>query len=180
MPVRRDLAELLAEHVDWLRSSAARFDAGTTLESKRIATSIRSLVHTTDSSTSLLTQMKLRDSMVWRSAVDMVPSNGETHADALWVSVPSVSGFQPIKGMPEHLTNLSRHYFVWHAANVGGGAHVDPRLPDHYESLSRKGGLKPLRINSAGNSYPDWSDPTPSALRTMCTEIVISFEEANW
>ncbi|TFD52180.1 hypothetical protein E3T55_06875 [Cryobacterium frigoriphilum] len=196
MPVRRDLAERLAEHVDWLRASAVRFDAGTTSEAKRIATSIRSLVHTTDSSTSLLTQMNLRDSMVWRSAVNMVPSDGETHADALWVSVPSVPGFQPIKGMPEHLTDfetwwrgslgtvegveLSRHYFVWHAANVDGGAHVDPRLPDHYDSLSRKGGLKPLRINSAGNSYPDRSDPTPSALRTMCTEIVISIEEAKW
>lgn len=196
MPVRRDLAERLAEHVDWLRASAARFDAGTVSEAKRIATSIRSLVHTTEASSSLLTQMKLRDSMTWHSSVEMVHSNGTTHTDGLWVSVPDMAGFEPIRGWPEHTTDfetwwrgplgtiggetLSRYYFVWHAANVDGGAHVDPLLPHHYDSLSRKGGLKPLRINSAGNAYPDWSDPTPSALRTICTEIVVSIEAAKW
>lgn len=196
MPARSDLAERLAEHVDWLRASAVRFDAGTTSESKRIASSVRSLVHTTELSTSLLSQMKLRDSMIWRSAVDMVTADDEIYPNALWVSVANVGGFEPIKGIPEYRTDfetwwrgplgtiggveLSRYYFVWHAANIDGGAHVDPRLPEHYESLSRKGGLQPLRINSAGNRYPDWSDPTPSALRTICTEIVISIEAAKW
>lgn len=196
MPVRPDLAERLSEHMDWLRASAERFDAGTVSEAKRMATSIRSLVHTTEASTSLLTQMNLLDSITWRSAVKMVNADGATHTGGLWISSPSVPGFEPIRGWPKFTTSfetwwhgsvgtiegvdLSRYYFVWHAANVDGGAHIDPRLPDHYESLSRKGGLKPLRINSAGDAYPDRSDPTPSALRTICTELVVSIEDSKW
>ncbi|WP_129590564.1 hypothetical protein [Cryobacterium aureum] len=196
MPVRRDLDERLAEHLDWLRASAARFDAGTTSEAKRIATSVRTLVHTTEVSTSLLTQMNLRDSMTWLSAVEMVRPDGLPHTDGLWVSLPNMPGFEPIRGLPKYTTSfeswwygslgaiggveLSRSYFVLHAANIDGGAHVDPHIPDHYKDLSRLGGLKPVRINSAGNPYPDSSDPTPSALRTICTEIVVSIEEAKW
>jgi hypothetical protein len=196
MPVRRDLPERLGEHLDWLRASAERFDVGKVSEAKRIATSIRSLVHSTEASVSLLSQMKLRESMTWRSSVEMVHADGTTHADGLWVSVPDTPGFTPLRRWPEYTTDfetwwngslgtigdvrLSRYYFVWHAANIDGGAHVDPLIPDHYRSLSRQGGLRPLRVNSAGNAYPDWSDPTPSALRTICTEIVLSIEEANW
>jgi hypothetical protein len=196
MPVRRDLPELLAEHLDWLHASAERFDLGKVSEAKRIATSIRSLVHTTDASASLLSQMKLRESMSWRSSVEMVRPDGTTHADGLWMSVPLEPGFVALRGWPEYTTDfntwwngslgtigdvkLSRHYFVWHAANIDGGAHVDPVVPDHYQSLSRRGGLRPARVNSAGDGYPDSSDPTPSALRTICTEIIVSIEEAKW
>ena len=59
-----------------------------------------------------------------------------------------------------------------------GGAHVDPFLPVDYESITRNGGLRPLRINSAGDPYPDSTDPVPSALRTICTEIVMSVERS--
>jgi hypothetical protein len=196
MPVRSDLPERLAEHLDWLRASAEGFDVGRVSEAKRIATSIRSLVHTTNSSASLLSQMELRESMTWRSSVEMGRSDGTSHADGLWVSVPNMPGFAPLRGFPGYTTDfntwwngslgtidnveLSRRYFVWHAANIDGGAHIDPLIPDHYNNLSRQGGLRPVRINSAGNTYPDFSDPTPSALRTICTEIVLSIEEAEW
>lgn len=75
-------------------------------------------------------------------------------------------------------TDLDRSWFVLNTANFDGGAHVDPTLPDSYRSLAREGGLKPLRINSAGQRYPDSSDPVPSALRTICTEVVMSIEAA--
>ncbi|CAI9394006.1 hypothetical protein MICABA_02643 [Microbacterium sp. T2.11-28] len=74
--------------------------------------------------------------------------------------------------------SIDRSWFVLRTANFDGGAHVDPVLPADYESITRKGGLRPLRINSAGNPYPDSTDPVPSALRTICTEVVMSIEQS--
>lgn len=156
-----------------------------------MAVTIRSLVHDTGVSTSLLSQLGMRDKMVWRSAVAIRAGRFESPP---WVDVPHESGFAHIRGMPAHETNfetwwgapvlthndtqIDRSWFVLQSANFDGGAHVDPRLPDTYRSLAREGGLNPLRINSAGRRYPDLTDPIPSALRTICTEIVVSIEEA--
>ncbi len=67
---------------------------------------------------------------------------------------------------------------VLQVANFDGGVHVGPELPIEYKSISRDGGLEPARINSAGATYPDSSNPMPSGLRTLCNEVVISIEAA--
>ncbi|GAA4384700.1 hypothetical protein [Agromyces bauzanensis] len=156
-----------------------------------MAVTIRSLVHDTTASTSLLTQLGMRDEMVWRSSV---PFDGGRFEHPPWIDDPRQSGFADIRAWPISEcdfatwwrgpmltyadTDLDRAWFVLNTANFDGGAHVDPRLPDAYRSLAREGGLKPLRINSAGQHYPDSSDPVPSALRTICTEVVTSIEAA--
>lgn len=53
----------LAEQVDFLRASAARFDAGHQHEAKRLALTIRVLVHDTDGSKSLLEQLSLKSAL---------------------------------------------------------------------------------------------------------------------
>lgn len=191
MRTRADLEQQLIEHIDWLRASAERYDARHFSEAKRMAVTIRSLVHDTGASTSLLSQLGMRDQMVWRSAVALREGSFEGPP---WVDVPHEPGFADIRGMPTHDTDfgtwwsapmlthndlpIDRSWFVLHSANYDGGAHVDPRLPDTYRSLAREGGLNPLRINSSGQRYPDLTDPIPSALRTICTEIIISIEAA--
>lgn len=191
MRTKADLEQLLCEHLDWLRASAERYDARHFSEAKRIAVSIRSLVHDTGVSTSLLSQLGMRDKMVWRSSVGLTSTGFESPP---WVSFPHEAGFADIRGMPAHETDfttwwsapllvhdgtqIDRSWFVLHVANYDGGAHVDPRLPGTYRSLAREGGLNPLRINSAGQRYPDRNDPVPSALRTICTEVVVSIAAA--
>jgi hypothetical protein len=55
----------LAEQVDFLRASAERFDAGHHHEAKRLALTIRVLVHDTDGSKSLLEQLDLKSKLAF-------------------------------------------------------------------------------------------------------------------
>ncbi|WP_284530371.1 hypothetical protein [Microbacterium sp. T2.11-28] len=191
MRSRRELDQRLGEQIAWLRASAISFDAGTTSESKRIAVAVRTLVHDTAASQSLLSQLKMRDRITWLSAVPLLE---DTFVGPPWVEGPNEPGYRHIPGMPQfectfsqwwrgrmlefNRASIDRSWFVLRTANFDGGAHVDPVLPADYESITRKGGLRPLRINSAGNPYPDSTDPVPSALRTICTEVVMSIEQS--
>ena len=195
----RPLHELQArygEQIDWMRASAERFDAGVTSEAKRIATVIRTLVHNTSSSTSLLCQLGIQEEMRWVSAVSPLEEAATPSVDGLWVSVPNEPGFRPILGNYPYsmdfdgwwhkavvvieVGSLSRSDFILGSVNFDGGVHIDPRLPAAYESLSRRGGLEPLRINSAGRPYPDTSDPVPCAIRTIAGELYMSLREFGW
>lgn len=186
---KRELNARLAEHLEWLRASAKRFDERHTSEAKRIAVVVRSLVHDTAASRSLLTQLGMRDRMIWRSAV---PTNATGFERPPWEEVP---GFANIAGWPQYECDfatwwrgrmfehegerIDRSWFILHLANFDGGAHIDPVLPSAYRSITREGGLGRTRINSAGNPYPDSTDPVPSAVRTICTEVVSSIESAS-
>lgn len=183
--------ELLAQHLDWLRASAQRFDEGHVPEFKRIAVAIRTLVHDTPSSSSLLGQLGIRDRMTWHSAVPLDPAG---FVGPPWIEDPRSPGFAPIARPPESGTDFltwwkelllpvgvpptDRSWLVLQVANLDGGVHVDPELPVEYRSISRDGGLDPVRINSAGATYPDASNPFPSGGRTICSEVVISIEAA--
>jgi hypothetical protein len=59
------LKAALAEQVDFLRASAERFDAGHQHEAKRLALTIRVLLHDTASSKSLLEQLDLKSSLAF-------------------------------------------------------------------------------------------------------------------
>lgn len=196
MRTRRDLLERYAEQIDWMRASAERFDAGVESEAKRIATIIRTLVHNTAISTSLLSQLGIQNEMQWWSTVPSVEQGDAPGTGGLWVSVPHEPGYRPIKGKyPYPLTfdawwsdpvvrttvgAYCRSDFILHSVNFDGGAHIDPELPAAYESLSRNGGFRPARINSVGQSYSDSSDPIPSAIRTIAGELYISVNQHDW
>lgn len=167
------------------------FDAGVTSEAKRIAVVIRTLVHDTAVSRGLLGQLRMRDEIRWLSAVAPTASG---FAGPPWLDGPFEPEYRHIPGMPAFecsfqewwrgrllefdSTPIDRSWFVLTTANFDGGAHVDPALPAAYRSITRDGGLKTVRINSAGDPYPDLTDPVPSALRTICTELVVSVERA--
>jgi len=59
--VKPRLMTYLHEHYDFLEQSCARFDAGHEHEAKRIALSVRVLVHDTKWSTSLLALLGIKD-----------------------------------------------------------------------------------------------------------------------
>jgi len=188
---KRELEQRLSEQIAWLRASALSYDAGVVSEAKRIAVVVRTLVHDTSVSRGLLSQLKMRDEISWLSAVE---PTGTGFAGPPWVNSPLEPEFRHIPGMPAFECTfpvwwrgrmfqfngaaIDRSWFVLTTANFDGGAHVDPVLPPDYRSITREGGLKTVRINSAGDPYPDSTDPVPSALRTICTELVVSVERA--
>jgi hypothetical protein len=178
---------LLWEHVDWLRASAARFDDGHISESKRIAVAVRTLVHDTAVSRSLLGQLGVRDRMTWLSAAG--------RGKPPWTFDPKTPGFRH-RGLadavdldfeiwwrgellPLERASIDRSWLVLNVANFDGGAHVDPQLPAEYRAVSRDGELHPHRVNSAGTLYRDTTDPIPWGLRTICSEVIASIERAE-
>lgn len=191
MRTKRELEQRLGEQISWLRASAMSFDAGVVSEAKRIAVVIRTLVHDTAVSRGLLGQLKMRDEIPWLSAVATTETG---FAGPPWMDGPHEPEFRHIAGMPAfectfeqwwrgrmlqfNSTAIDRSWFVLRTANFDGGAHVAPALPDDYRSITRDGGLKMFRINSAGQPYPDSTDPVPTALRTICTELVVTVERA--
>lgn len=72
---KNDLRSQLKNQFDFLRSSAKDYDEGRTNEAKRIATSIRVLVHDTKESTSLLTQLNRKNILFYDTAKKPIPGN---------------------------------------------------------------------------------------------------------
>ncbi|HWG61185.1 MAG TPA: hypothetical protein VG253_05680, partial [Streptosporangiaceae bacterium] len=65
-PTGRDKSNLLRqlrEHTDFLEASAAAFDSGFEAEAKRLAVSLRVLLHDTPSSHALLDQLGIKDKL---------------------------------------------------------------------------------------------------------------------
>lgn len=58
-----NLSQLLDEQIDFIRDSCERFDQGHEHEAKRIAVSVRVLVHDTSRSASLLGQLRIKDTL---------------------------------------------------------------------------------------------------------------------
>ena len=195
MQKRSDLDQLWGEQILWMITSVQAYDSGQTSEYKRMALIIRTLLHDTASSTSLLTQIDGADSMRWLSMAPAMTEMTPTGHCGLWVSIPSEPGFRHVSGEPKysmdfdkwwrypvlrtHDFEFSRSDLVLRSVNVDGGAHVDPALPEPYANLTRRGGLNPLRVNSEGDTYTDSSNPVPSAIRTIASELWCSFRSAG-
>jgi hypothetical protein len=172
-PIDHRLLGYLREQVEFLRASAASYDAGFEGEARRLATTIRVLVHDTKSSHSLLGQMGLKDRIRWTdTSLEPDPPWVASHGGlAMTVLSPGGSRYLPVLDRlserrirepvafdewwtkeivsDEHGDALTRRRFVLTTANETGGAHVDPKLNVAYERLV------------ASSSYPGVESSTP-------------------
>lgn len=149
-----ELQELLAEQVQALKASCASFDRGNHWEAKRIATSIRILVHHTSQSHSLLSQMGLDGRGYLNTSPPIDEANLLPQCGLLAVGIRREQGaFLPaLDDMSGEFTDLmtwwetpviwdrvdtrfSRKELTLFLSNKDGGAHVDPALPDAYRAL---------------------------------------------
>lgn len=156
-----ELTDALREQLGYLQRSANAYDGGDFSESKRIANSVRILVHDTGKSHSLLGQLKLLattkflstaihqeagnllsysgliavslDDPRWRPLLDNAPEQRRVAFEEWWLEQLFVDGRM-------HL-NLTRKDLVTFVANQDGGAHVDPTLDQRYAILKRNDGL---------------------------------------
>jgi hypothetical protein len=162
MPTRDDLDDLLREQVDFLRRSARAYDDGYTGEAKRLALTIRVLVHQTSSSHALLEQMGHRTSIGWWDTKRPIAPGVVAISDPGLVVLKMTTGteggvtyeapfdvpwghwarFEPWwtdKVFEDQMgTQWSRKQFVTRIANTEGGGHVQPRLDRAYAALTRE------------------------------------------
>lgn len=176
-----------------MRASADAYDAGFDGEAKRIAVSIRVLVHDTGRSKSLLGQLGHKNRNFVDSAFPLVPNNMTSHSGLVVTSMVPGAGAkyvafldEPPHGQLKEIDfdswwnaavfvdssgrTLSRKDLVLAVANQDGGAHVDAALNAIYADLSRH--------NSLGWMYSDGArsealgGPERAALRQIGHEVL--------
>ncbi len=166
------LQDLLSEHIDFLAASNAAFDQGYLGEAKRMAVSIRVLVHDTGKSHSLLGQIGDKPAML-DTSFPYDPTNLFAHLGLLVITGNSSrvtfrangddfdSELTPFEiwwnatvlrepNQPE----LSRRDLILRLANKDGGAHVDPSLNHRFERL-KTGESIPIRTGPEERAIPD-------------------------
>jgi SEC-C motif len=192
-----DLTAHLAEQLRFLRESAESFDRGFEGEAKRLAVTLRTLLHDTASSRSLLGQLGERDRLYYDTAMHELPDNLFGHG-ALVEIVVSLQGSkyvallddplpdqEPVLTLFEDWWNrvvfrtqdnqkLSRRSLVLALANQDGGAHVDPKLDAAYAAISRENAMG--WTFTAGEVTYAIRAPELAAGRQVAHEVIKTFD----
>ena len=188
---KEDLEQQLKDQIRLMILSAEHYDSGETVEGRRLATSIRVLLHDTRNSKSLLGQMGLKSIKYWsikghKPEILLSTYSGLTllqkdSTDSPWRYVPA---FNLIRGEPKKLQfsewwneivvidnkrrTFTRKEIVMNVANTDGGAHIDPSLDEAYWDFSREDSLGTIIIN--GERVP-CENPELACVRQITHEI---------
>jgi len=195
MKDKATLLENIAESRQFLIASASSFDNGYEAEAKRLAVTLRVLLHDTPQSHSLLGLLGIKDVMKFtNTAAPIEPDN--------LLPTPGLVIMAVVRGTPSYLAPLgnlpppsvrppadfpawwnndvtkdkegnlwSRKSFVLTLANKEGGAHVDPALNDKYEALVRHNGLGWQRSSPDG-IQPLQGSPAAATIRQVTYEVL--------
>lgn len=159
----------LREQMGLLEASATAFDAGTTYEGTRLATTMRILLHDTPRQMSLLTHLGVKLDLRYLSTGSVadlpispdLPDGGILEASILApIRIGSATApdghFAPLdtghvqdwlpfyewwtaEVISTHLGGFTRKDVVLSLADKDGGAHIDAKLPGKYANLRRFG-----------------------------------------
>jgi hypothetical protein len=154
-----ELVKHLKEQIAFMQASTASFDNGFEGEAKRLAIAIRILLHETEKSTSLLSQLVKKDISFYDSAIKHEPNAFQTFgltsirmtagrgAGAEYKAPLDDRNIEKIDFRRWWEENIiykdgagnifTRRDLVTNVADTDGGAHVDPKLKEAYANLSR-------------------------------------------
>jgi hypothetical protein len=193
------LVELLAEHLGWLERSGAAFDSGLEDEAKRLAVVIRTLVHDTAASSSLLGQVGLKSRIHFVDSADpILPGNlaptlglvmlristadGGSYVPHLGDGPPDLYGRTlafdrwwnaPVAKLQDGRT-ISRREFVMPIVNREGGAHVDPQLDAMFDDFVRRnpfGWVQARTTDDGGTVVPIDGNGALACVRQIAWEL---------
>lgn len=191
-----ELTNHLDEQIQFLINSSESYDAGNQIEAKRLAVTLRVLLHDTKSSKSLLGQLGLKDKTEFFDS-KLKNLNEESAGISSYSGlisttliddktppyVPNLDGtyfnkvsfdtwwndpvFTDLKG-----TSFSRKDIVLTLANQDGGAHVDPALDEKFLELSRNNSLG--HSTNSGGKWEPLKTPELAAVRQIAHEALKS------
>jgi hypothetical protein len=184
-----ELSGQLKDHVTFIRASCGLYDSGHGGEAKRIATSVRVLVHDTDVSHSLLEQLGYKQTLQFltlalpNKSYNRGPYHGLLDIDlANRVYVPKLDQVPPrpisfrdwwsdavLKDGDGTL--YTRRDLVLALANKDGGAHVDPEMDEAYERLTRENHVG-YEVAVGGKSIKWRENPVFPSVRQIGHEIL--------
>jgi hypothetical protein len=193
-PDRARLLELLDENLEFLNLSATSYDEGYEAEAKRLAVTIRVLLHDTDLSHSLLNQLRVKEKLLFTdTALHEAPGRiqmGPGLAMLKFTSgeggeyVPMLDNLSPTRIQPPLPfagwwqssilmgtgPSWTRKKLVLELANKEGGAHVDPKLNAAYEALANHNALG-WTANTGSGPEPFKGSPVSASVRQIAYEV---------
>lgn len=195
---KNDLEVQYQDHLRFLERSCKEYDQGDSSEAKRMAVSLRVLLHNTKNSKSLLSQLKMDDVLFWSSGDLYTPSNLLSSFPLCTISITDKEVlFHPLLSGNSRRTFylrfddwwneiifddknscLTRRDIVLYVADKDGGAHVDPVLTKVYADLVKKNFLN-FSISNNGFELTPRNNPAFAALRQISFELLQSVKFNN-
>jgi hypothetical protein len=188
---RAELEAHLNEQLAFIERSAASFDEGFEDEAKRLAHTIRVLVHDSNNSHSVLKQLDLKRGMFLDSALPffdasplsyhgLISAGGHGKKADFQAMLDEAPGHRQLPFedwwnapviVDQKGHQFSRRDIILTAANQDGGSHVDPRLDDAYAALAKQNSLSWFSIKSDGKAEPIPS-PERDTIRQIAHELL--------
>ena len=187
------LREALLEQISYLKSSANIYDSGDKSEAKRLATTIRVLMHDTKRSKSLLNLLNMKHTKFLDTAMPRVKGDISAYTGLLYIELdsdgerysPMLDDYPPECGImmdfdrwwnqvvviDDRKNELSRKDLVLIAANQDGGAHVDQTVDARYAKLSFPNALPWYDRNRR-----PFQNPELPAIRQIAHEVLKTLE----
>ncbi len=192
-----ELQQHLKDTIQALKLSIDALDKGYEGEAKRLAASIRVLVHDTSSSKSLLGQLGQKAVQFYDTSLPHNPNSwmpyigltamartnqGATYVALLdnlpspprWVALDE--WWDKVIFIDKNASRTSRKDLILAVANKDGGAHVDPVLDEKYANLSRRNSLG-WRFSSPRGDVP-LGGPEKGAVRQIAHEVLKTLNPA--
>ncbi len=186
----QELEELFKEQIQFLEASALAFDQGFEGEAKRLAVTVRVLLHDTDRSHALLGQTDKKPTLVWDTALpneigNQTPYGGLVFAaiggnESKYVAmlddvpqkrqIPFDEWWNAKVFSDDRHETLSRRDLILIAANQDGGAHVDPALDEVYARLSKDNSMGGFVLDANGTK--PLPGPERAAIRQVTHELL--------
>lgn len=187
---KEELENHLQEQLNFLKKSAESFDEGFLEEAKRMSVVIRTLVHDTRNSTSLLKQLNKKDVLFLDTANPYNPNNiisqfcllslKITHSGANFSALLDTQEIKKLEFSKwwnkiiiadKHGQTITRRELILTLANQDGGAHIDPKLDEKYANLFRFNSLDIFVNDPHGSQKPMKSSHLVSA-RQIAHEVL--------
>lgn len=198
---QEELKQHLSDNIRFLRASAAAFDGGFFGEAKRLATTIRVLVHDTGNSHSLLGLMGIKEQLAYVNAANVHdPSNLLSHHGLVGFRFGPEGAryFAPLGDGPPSRQRPKASFSEWWGekvivdnaggvftrkdlvlalANKDGGAHVDPKLDATYAALTRNNSLG--WVASDANGERPMGDVELHSVRQIAYELLQTLADSG-
>jgi hypothetical protein len=192
---RSELEQQLIEQIQFLRTSAERYDSGIKAEAKRMAVALRILLHDTSNSTSLLCALGEKEAIQYYDSIEEIDSektisflgvritvtrDGATFVPRLTVPPKKVTFDEwwnrIVIFTPAENIEFTRKDIILSLANTDGGAHVDPELERDYWALSRMK-ITGWNVRTQDGAGIVEHGPELALVRESAHEIVMSLVE---
>lgn len=194
----RDLEVQYQDHLRFLEKSCREYDEGDFSEAKRMAVSLRVLLHNTKNSKSLFSQLKMDDFLFWSSGDLYTPSNLLSSFPLCTISITAKEVlFHPLLSgnstrtfylrfddwwneiiFDDKNSFLTRRDIILYVADKDGGAHVDPILDEIYADLVKRNFLN-FSVSNNGFELTPRNNPAFAALRQISFELLQSVKINN-